>query len=143
MRTVGQNVVEIRERLELSQVELADRLGVRQPSIWKIENSKAIPNGATLLKLAKALDVSIDDLVAGVDEDYQRSRVTSSDTASRTTLSARKDGADASAAVRKSLARERKRLARICDLLVEALEDARRGLAELTDEEDQQRRKRG
>lgn len=43
---------------------------MRQPSLWKIENSKAIPNGATLLKLAKALETSIDHLVAGVDADY-------------------------------------------------------------------------
>lgn len=70
MQTVGDNIVKIREAAGLSQAQLADRLRVRQPSVWKLENSKGLPHCATLFKVAIALGCSIELLVAGVNAVY-------------------------------------------------------------------------
>lgn len=84
-RTVGKNIVAIRERLGLTQAQLADRLMVRQPSVWKLENSKGLPSAGTLMKLAKALPCAIEALVAGIDSDYDilRRRLTDEESSSR------------------------------------------------------------
>lgn len=74
VRTVGQNIAQIRERLGISQIDLADRLKMRQPSLWKLENSKGLPEGATLLKVATALPCTVEDLLAGVDAAYDKIR---------------------------------------------------------------------
>ncbi len=82
-RTVGENVTAIRKRLGWSQVRLADALGIRQPSLWKIEHSPTPPETGTLLKHATALGVSVDVLLLGVSEAYDEKiaeLVTSSDT---------------------------------------------------------------
>lgn len=56
-------VEELRRRKGWNQAELARRVGVTQVSIWKFENGKANPNLETLVKLARALECSLDDLV--------------------------------------------------------------------------------
>lgn len=71
--TFGENVARIRKEKGLSQVDLADRLKVRQPSAWKIEQAKN-PEVLTLLKVANALECSVEELVAGVDEEYSKRR---------------------------------------------------------------------
>jgi transcriptional regulator with XRE-family HTH domain len=72
VRTVGQNLAALREKRNLSQVELADRLKMRQPSVWKLENSKGLPESGTLLKLAKALPCTVGQLLEGVDTEYDK-----------------------------------------------------------------------
>lgn len=77
MSSVGENVVRIRKRIGLSQKELAARLGIAQSSTWSVEKGtkdKQAVELRTLFRLAKALDCSIEDLVVGVDEDYDRLR---------------------------------------------------------------------
>ncbi len=68
----------------MSQKVLAERLGVTQPSVWQIEkgtdDTLAVELG-TLLKLAKALNCSIGELVAGVDRDYDNAAKTRGETA--------------------------------------------------------------
>lgn len=70
VNTVGENIAAVREDIGLAQAKLADRLGVRQPSVWKLENSKGLPNCRTLFKIAVALGCSIERLVAGVNAEY-------------------------------------------------------------------------
>ncbi len=70
VRTVGKNIARIREARGWSQVDLADRLKMRQPSLWKMEHSKAIPKGKTLLKLAASLECSVEELLRGVHDVY-------------------------------------------------------------------------
>ncbi len=72
--TVGDNIRKIRERLGLQQVDLADRLKIRQPSAWTLENQDGLPEAGTLLKLAKALSCSVEELLEGVDPDYDAVR---------------------------------------------------------------------
>ena len=72
--TVGDNIKRVREGLGLSQVELADRMDVRQPAVWKLENQQGLPESGTLLKVAKTLSCSVEDLLRGVDDDYDTQR---------------------------------------------------------------------
>lgn len=54
--SIGNLLVQVRKESELSQVELAERAHVGQVNISRIENGQAIPNLATLAKLAKGMD---------------------------------------------------------------------------------------
>ena len=51
-----------REQLGLSQEELANIIGVRQSTVGMWENGFNKPRHSTLLKLAEALKVSVDEL---------------------------------------------------------------------------------
>jgi len=47
---------------ELTQADLAERAGITRASVNAIEGSRMIPSILVALKLARALDVSVDDL---------------------------------------------------------------------------------
>jgi ribosome-binding protein aMBF1 (putative translation factor) len=53
-----------REYLGLTQDELAGRAGMTQPAVAKLEASTARPRRATLQKLAEALGVKVEQLMA-------------------------------------------------------------------------------
>ncbi len=55
----------IREQAGYSQQDLADETGVSQHTISEIELGRRKPQGRTLRKLAKALNVKVADLVRG------------------------------------------------------------------------------
>jgi transcriptional regulator with XRE-family HTH domain len=55
-KTLGQQLIALREAKSLTQDELADKSGVSRPQISRLENDEIDnPRRATLLKLAKAL----------------------------------------------------------------------------------------
>ena len=56
--TQEKRIREARHRLQLTQIDLADRIGVHQPSVAYWESGKTRPRSATLLTLALALDVA-------------------------------------------------------------------------------------
>jgi transcriptional regulator with XRE-family HTH domain len=60
---VARAVKDLRRRHELSQRELAARMGVPRTYISKIENEKAVPTLGSLARLAKALQVHISVLL--------------------------------------------------------------------------------
>lgn len=51
-----------RRRHGLEQVDIAERVGVKQQTVSRWENGEAIPRGRFLLPLANALEVSLDQL---------------------------------------------------------------------------------
>lgn len=53
---------ELRERLGISQAELARRMGVKHTSVIQWETGKAMPAAAKLPKLAEVLGVEIGEL---------------------------------------------------------------------------------
>ena len=57
------NLYEIRSRKRLSQRQLAELAGIGKSEIANIEAGAVMPRIDTICLLAKALDVSIDDLV--------------------------------------------------------------------------------
>lgn len=69
--TFGENVKRLRLAAGLRGNQLAARVRVKPPVItgWE-KNRGGLPETPTLLKLAKALRCTIDDLLSGVDAEY-------------------------------------------------------------------------
>jgi transcriptional regulator with XRE-family HTH domain len=61
---IGTQVKRERERVLLTQQELADRAGIGLTTLNRIENDHAEPHFRTIRKLAKALDVDARDLIS-------------------------------------------------------------------------------
>lgn len=59
---VTNNISEIRKEKHLSQDDPAVALGVCRKSIFNIEHNNVIPNIDTCLRLAKYLDMAVEDL---------------------------------------------------------------------------------
>jgi len=64
----GDRLKEIRELRQLSQADLAKRVGSHVQQIYRYENGKADPSADVLTSMARALEVSIDYLVGLVSE---------------------------------------------------------------------------
>jgi transcriptional regulator with XRE-family HTH domain len=60
---LGLNLKRIRTKKNISQGDIAKELGVSRGFISTIENGKTNPTLATIVKLAKAINVSINDLL--------------------------------------------------------------------------------
>lgn len=65
------NIKGLRVAAGLTQVQLAAEAGVKQTDISKWESGKANPNAKSLLRLAVGLKCQIDQIVAGVDDEYE------------------------------------------------------------------------
>lgn len=74
--SVGENIKRLRALAGLrTQKAFAERLGVVQPQVSDWENDRyAVLDISNLIKLAKACQCSVDELLAGVDPDYDRIR---------------------------------------------------------------------
>jgi transcriptional regulator with XRE-family HTH domain len=72
--TIGENIARIRLRRGLkTQKALAEALGVPLPRVNDLERNRyALPDTDTLVRVAKALRCSIDDLLRGVDPEYDK-----------------------------------------------------------------------
>ena len=64
---VQSHVKEMRMRSGISAAELARQIGVSRQTVYAIEDGKFIPNTAVALKLARVLDVRVDELFS-IDE---------------------------------------------------------------------------
>jgi transcriptional regulator with XRE-family HTH domain len=60
---IGENLKKARFRAGLTQVELAEKARITQTTVARIERDAVQPEVTTVRKLAKALDVSIADLL--------------------------------------------------------------------------------
>lgn len=63
MCNISENVRKFREKLGLTQQQLAEKIGVSYPRISEIENSKGEPKITTIEKVARGLGVSVMDLI--------------------------------------------------------------------------------
>lgn len=69
--TFGENLTRLRKRAGLKNKELAGKVSVKPPTVSAWERDRGgLPETPTLFKLAKALDCSIEELLAGVDAEY-------------------------------------------------------------------------
>lgn len=62
-RKLGENVRRIREEKGMTQIELCRKLELDRAYMSNIENGKKNPTLATIEKIAKALGVSLDELI--------------------------------------------------------------------------------
>ena len=65
--TLGQNICRLRTEQGLSQLDLADALGVSRQSISKWETDASIPELEKLLRLSELFHITLDELVKGPD----------------------------------------------------------------------------
>ena len=63
---IGSNVARLRRGREFTQAKLAQRAGVSRVTVGKIERGEVVPHARTLDMLAKALGVSVGELVTPV-----------------------------------------------------------------------------
>lgn len=68
MKELGERLRILRESVKLSQVKMADLLGVKQFSINRYEQGQSAPSLETLVKYADYFDVSMDYLFARTDK---------------------------------------------------------------------------
>lgn len=64
---LGHRLKEAREKQNLTQEELADRVGVAYQQIWRWETGKNDPTGDMLVRMARILNVTADYLLGLVD----------------------------------------------------------------------------
>lgn len=72
----GAAIKAARERAEMNQTDVAVALRVKQAAVSKWETGRALPEAGKLVRLAVLLRCSVEDLVVGVDADYDRQRLT-------------------------------------------------------------------
>jgi len=60
--TLRNRLKEYRARHDLTQEQLADRVGVTSKTINTVENGVFVPSTLLALKLARALDAKVEDL---------------------------------------------------------------------------------
>ena len=72
---IGKFILELRREKGLTQMELADKLGVTDKAISKWENGRCMPDLSLLKPLCDILDISINELLSGkrlTKEEYQK-----------------------------------------------------------------------
>ncbi|MFC6098364.1 helix-turn-helix domain-containing protein [Flavobacterium qiangtangense] len=65
-KLVGEQIVIFRKLRNLSQTELAEMVGKDRQYLYKIEKGRVTPNITTLSILAKALNVSLSELMGNI-----------------------------------------------------------------------------
>ena len=60
---IAKNIIDRRETLDLTQKELADKIGVTQSFISLVEKGYKVPSVEVVKRLADALETTIDELV--------------------------------------------------------------------------------
>lgn len=63
---IGENIKRYRNKLRLTQKELAKKVGMDDPRISEIEHGKGNPTLSTLIAIADALETSVEKLVKQV-----------------------------------------------------------------------------
>lgn len=61
--TIGATIKAFREKNKLTRKELAEEIGVTDVTISRYENGKRDPSSETLYKIAKVLNVSLDEIM--------------------------------------------------------------------------------
>ena len=59
-----------REKVGLSQKELADKVGVQENTVWRWENGKSIPSLATAKKISEILNTTERELLNGPKKEH-------------------------------------------------------------------------
>ncbi|KND50384.1 MAG: hypothetical protein AB202_01870 [Parcubacteria bacterium C7867-007] len=62
-KKLGENIRRIREEKQMMQIDLCRKLNVDGAYISNIENGKSNPTLSTIERIARALDVSVEDLM--------------------------------------------------------------------------------
>ena len=69
MIVIDQQLTKLRKKNNMSQEKLAELLGVLRQTIYKWENNKAYPDMINLVTLSDIFDISMEELIKGVQKD--------------------------------------------------------------------------
>lgn len=69
--TFAQKLEGLRLEKGYSQKELATLINVSQPTYWAYEREDSIPHKNTQIQIAKVLGISLEELLAGVEEEVK------------------------------------------------------------------------
>lgn len=64
-KTLGTKIAVLRKKHGMTQLQLAEKMGVTDKAVSKWERDRACPDLHTLPKLAQVLDVSVEELLPG------------------------------------------------------------------------------
>ena len=67
MKSFGENLKYERKIAGLTQQQLADKMGIKQQQLSRWERDEIEPAVSSIVAIAKALDVSFDDLFDGIE----------------------------------------------------------------------------
>lgn len=67
MKSFGENLKYERKSAGLTQQQLADKMGIKQQQLSRWERDEIEPAVSSIVAIAKALDVSYDDLFDGIE----------------------------------------------------------------------------
>ena len=62
---IGKFIAECRKDKQLTQVQLADKLGITDRAISKWENGRSLPDSGIMIDLCKELDINVNELLLG------------------------------------------------------------------------------
>ena len=62
---IGKFIAECRKKENLTQMQLAEKLGITDRAISKWENGKSMPDSSIMLELCDILKISVNDLLCG------------------------------------------------------------------------------
>ncbi len=62
---IGKFIAECRKKQNLTQSQLAEKLGITDRAISKWENGRAMPDSSLMLDLCSILNISVNDLLSG------------------------------------------------------------------------------
>ena len=62
-KTLGMMIASLRKEKRMTQIELAEKMGVTDKAVSKWERDLACPDVSTLPKLAEVFDISVDELM--------------------------------------------------------------------------------
>ena len=62
---IGRFIAERRKQAGLTQVQLAERLGITDRAVSKWETGRALPDSSIMLTLCEMLDITVNDLLSG------------------------------------------------------------------------------
>lgn len=66
----GEKLRQLRQERQWTQPDLAEKLGIEQSWLSKIENDKSAPSSDLLQKIEQAFAIPLSELLSGLDEDY-------------------------------------------------------------------------
>jgi putative transcriptional regulator len=69
---LNNHVKQHRARLDMTQQDLADRVGVRRQTILAIEKGHYVPSAMLAFQIAKELGIRVDELFELVEEEEKR-----------------------------------------------------------------------
>lgn len=72
---IGKFIAECRKEKQLTQIQLADKLGITNRAVSKWETGKSIPDVSIMLELCDELEISVNELLCGRHLDMEEEKI--------------------------------------------------------------------